>query len=92
VTLGDFDSQRPDQLWRIDLADGSVTRMAASAHPFGYSGLWADASRRTVWAGERERHDGDLARWAIAADGTWLAGSRVHSNPGSVGALELWGH
>lgn len=91
VTLGDFVAPRADKLWRIDLASGAVTEVASAAAPFGYSGLWADRGRRTIWLGERQRLDGDLGRWSIGSDGSWLMGSRVSSNPGSVGAVELWG-
>lgn len=90
VTLGDFALQRPDRLWLADLSTGQRTAISTAAEPFGYSGLWADPSRRQIWLGE-PKASADLLRFGVDSAGTVLAGSRLASNPGSLGALELGG-
>ena len=90
VTLGDFASQRPDRLWLVDLTTGDRQLLSQAAEPFGYSGIWADPWRRTLWLGE-PKHALDLLRFGVDSAGAVTAGSRLSSNPGGLGALELGG-
>jgi hypothetical protein len=90
VTLGEFALQRPDRLWLADLTTGERVAISTAAEPFGYSGLWADPSRRQIWLGE-PKAGADLLRFGVDQAGAVLAGSRLASNPGSLGALELGG-
>jgi hypothetical protein len=90
VTLGDFALQRPDRLWLADLSTGARVAISTAAEPFGYSGLWADASRRQIWLGE-PKAGADLLRFGVDPAGVVLIGARLASNPGSLGALELGG-
>jgi hypothetical protein len=64
--------------------------ISTAAEPFGYSGLWADASRRQIWLGE-PKAGADLLRFGVDPAGVVLIGARLASNPGSLGALELGG-
>lgn len=91
TSLGDFAAQRPDRLWLIDSTTGQRTRLADAAKPFGYSGLWADPVRRTVWVAEADRQGADLLRILLGVGGEVVAGKAVASNPGGLGALELKG-
>lgn len=90
VTLGDFSTQQPDRLWLVDLTTGERALISQATEPFGYSGLWADPTRRTLWLGEPKKA-ADLLRFGIDAAGAVTAGARVSSNPGGLGALELGG-
>lgn len=90
VTLGDFGAQRPDRLWLVDLKTGARAMIAQASEPFGFSGLWADAARRTLWLGDPKQAS-DLQRFGVSAAGQVTLGMRVSSNPGGLGALELRG-
>lgn len=90
VTLGDFATQRVDRLWLVDLVSGERRALSAAAAPYGYSGLWADSARRQLWLGE-PKASADLLRFGVDTAGVAVAGARLASNPGSLGALELGG-
>ncbi len=91
VTLGNLQPKRSDRLWLVNLITGERRAMQDSGAPFGYSGLWADPLRRSVWLGEAQRKDGDLLRFLVTVAGQVVVGVPVAANPGGLGALELVG-
>ncbi len=90
---GNFDTNTPDALWRIDLSNGQGTLLAKAGAPFGLSGLsaFAKGDKQLLLAAEAANVQGDILVFDVHNLQAIQTLPNVKSNPGSLGAVDLGG-